>query len=134
MSTVLVLAGRLLVWPQCQQALASRDVQKFLDAEMNWSLDDARQSEQRILAMDGGKPAIPALIHLLKDERAGVRQTAASVLREIGPAARAAVPELVAAERLERHEGPCPPVNLGHYVAWALKTIDPAAAARADVK
>ena len=55
-----------------------------------------RHSVDKALARVG-EPAVPALLKILNGPDAGMRVCAAYVLGEIGPAARAAVPELIRA-------------------------------------
>jgi len=101
-----------------------------------WMRQRAAAVLQRIGA--AARAAVPALIDVLKDPDVEARIRAADALGGIGPEARAAVPALIDALQ---DEGAI--VSGGGWdrytetvkgtAAWALKRIDPEAAARAGV-
>lgn len=68
-----------------------------------------------------GQPAVPALVNLLHDRDAGLREEAARTLARIGPVAQEAIPELIAALESESSE----PVR--RQIIRALGQMGPAA-------
>ena len=68
--------------------------------------DEKLGREARLTLARIGEPAVPALIAALKSDDDGVRWWAAQALEEIGPAAKAAIPALIAS-----FEDPAHPVK-----------------------
>ena len=68
--------------------------------------DEKLGREARLTLAHIGEPAVPALIAALKSDDDGVRWWAAQALEEIGPAAKAAIPALIAS-----FEDPAHPVK-----------------------
>jgi HEAT repeat protein len=68
-------------------------IEKFQKAET----DEARNAAEAALCAFGpdGAPAVPALMEMLRDRSPAYRARVAHILQEIGPGAKAAVPELV---------------------------------------
>jgi hypothetical protein len=54
-----------LLWPE--EYRAAQEVHEYIGALLGWRITDAQKAEEAILGIDAGKPAVPALIELLKD-------------------------------------------------------------------
>jgi hypothetical protein len=95
-----------------------------------------RSAASALAAMEPGvKEVVPDLIEALRDEDAKVNYCAVTGLGKVGPDARAAVPALLELLRSDKakEEGYMPGMTVGDAARWALKQIDPNAAAQATV-
>jgi HEAT repeat protein len=116
---LLVLSMGLLV-PACSRGPAGPDIQALV--EMLRSSDPLVRGKGTTDLVTIGEPAVPAIIPLLSDPEARVRETAASTLWGMGIKAREAVPQLA-----EALKDPAPAVRAS--AAMALGGIGPDAKA-----
>lgn len=91
-------------------------------------LDDKQTSYTAATALGGiGVESIPVLTHALANNHACARESAARVLGLFGAKAQSAVPALIRCTKDQDD-------SVRGFSAFALKQIDPKAAAKVDVK
>jgi len=91
-------------------------------------LDDKQTSYTAAIALGGvGEESIPVLTKALTNSHACARESAARVLGLFGAKAQTAVPALVQCTKDDD-------ASVRSFAAFALKQVDPEAAAKAGVK
>jgi HEAT repeat protein len=114
-----------------QDSPLKKCILNWRNAHPRFRLPVSSQFEKETLAETGfavlgtdGKPAVPELVRLLRDNDSGVWTTAAWCLASIGPAAEPAVPDLIKVFERENNAGYAPLA-----AAYALGQIGPSAQA-----